>query len=105
VPWPLVQHPRSLSDGQSDARPVLDGLREDLACLVEIVARARPAQHCVTLSRVARPGRGQRRQGRPGGGCFTLRPRPDRAMRQIAGSFAQYDKARLVPRGPRPQES
>ena len=38
VPRPLVQHPHALTDCQPDARPVLVGLLEDAACLVEVVA-------------------------------------------------------------------
>ena len=50
--WPLLQHPRSLPDGQPYPWPVLDGFSEDVTRLVEIAAGV---QHAIDLAAVFRP--------------------------------------------------
>jgi hypothetical protein len=49
---PLLQHPRPLPDGQSDPGPVLDGLGEQLACLIKVIASV---QRAVRFRAVSRP--------------------------------------------------
>jgi hypothetical protein len=38
VPWPLVQHPHALADGQPDARPLFDRALEDAPGFLKVVA-------------------------------------------------------------------
>src|SRR5215831_149568 len=49
---PPFEYPRSLPDGQVDPRPVLDPLREDIPCLVEVVAGIEQA---IYLRAIPRP--------------------------------------------------
>ena len=48
----LLQHARSLPDGQSNARPVFDGVGKDLLSLAEIAAGI---EHAIDHATVVRP--------------------------------------------------
>ena len=54
--WPLLQHPRSLPDGQPYPWPMLNRRTEDLPRLVEIVARI---EHPVKMNERRRSSRRQ----------------------------------------------